>query len=427
LKFTTVADIKARLEGLESLPHVAEKASKWLLYNSHRRLEQAFIQAALKDVAFTSEMGNVFTTTTPLVLQRTLDRFLFRLDQGTAFWGSPVEKTWVSERARGESGQPCVLPRFQSYFQVGGREGLDLHYTEHALDSESRAPLALVMPGAGMRMEGTLEDSRGREFVSQLHGLGIQDFILVNLPGFSRNEGEANQYSLQRAAEALEAFLETEQLKPRTVIFGYSTSNYVANAILAYHHQRELNHRENRTALRLCFEFSAFTSLPKTVLHHVFQAPNPDYTLLEQWMMGRFLPLLERSGGFHNLPLLARINPKTELHFLVSETDQVTPVSMVEHLLQSAREEGIHPVTLTILPACPDTIDAHAEAMFEGVLNSQTVILKALERHFEHFKPQRLQAIHQGEYRHAKAYGNPMAKEAVPWSLSTLVDAPPRD
>ncbi len=434
LKFTTVSELRSKLEPLEvlpqALPQVAEEAAKWFLYNSNRRLERTFINTTLKDIPFTTEMGNVFTTQTPAILQRTLDRFLFRLDLGTPFFGSAFAETWTSQRATQADSSPCHLPLFLDVHNVAGMQGLDLHHTLDVFSPELDAPIAVIMPGAGMRIEGTLEDARGREFVAQIHGLGFEDVIMVNLPGFSSNKGSANQANLQATAKALETFLREKGIAHRAVLFGYSTSNYVANAILAYNQAFCKQHPKKApySQIKVCFEFSAFTTLPKTVLHHVFYAPNPDYSLMEQWMIGRFLPLLERSGSFNNLPLLARINPETELHFFVSESDEVTPLYMAERLLKASREEGIASSSLTVLPKAPADIDAHAEGVLEGVLHAQTQIVEVVQRHFKRFKAKTLIPYTGASYIGAKAYGKPahdaLTKKALPKSFEALVDVP---
>jgi hypothetical protein len=412
MKFTRLPDLKSSLEPLEVLPQVlpqvAEEATKWLLHTGHRRLERAFITTTLKDVPFTEALGNTFTTETPLILQRTLDRFLFRLDIGTPFFDSPEAKTWVSQRACLADGTPCRLPELISDKNVAGLEGLDLYYTPFAFTPPEGEPVAVVMPGAGMRIEGTLEDARGREFVSQLHGLGIEHFILVNLLGFSNNAGNANQFSLHQVGVALEELLREEGIAPQCVLFGYSTSNYVANTMLAMNHAYAQAHPRQAPFHRLkaCFEFSAFTSLPKTVIHHVFKAPNPSYTPMEQWVIGRFLPLLEQSGAFNNIPLLERIHPDTDVHFLVSASDHVTPLGMSERLHRSAREDGIQRSSLTVLPPAPDHIDGHAEGVLEGVLHGQKTLSAVLERLYPPFKANTLRLKEGDRFKGAKSYGD---------------------
>ncbi|MCE2930832.1 MAG: hypothetical protein LW809_05540 [Vampirovibrionales bacterium] len=440
LKFTTVSDLRSKIEQLEPLevlpqvlPQVAEEATKWFLYNSNRRLERTFINTTLKDIPFTTEMGNVFTTQTPLMLQRTLDRFLFRLDIGTPFFGSALAETWASQRATQADGTPCGLPLLLDVHSVAGIEGLDVHHTLDLFSPELDAPIAVIMPGAGMRIEGTLEDARGREFVSQIHGLGFEHIIMVNLPGFSNNAGSANQANLQATAKALEAFLREKGIAHRAVLFGYSTSNYVANAMLAYNQAfcKQNPKLAPFSQINICFEFAAFTTLPKTVLHHVFYAPNPNYSLMEQWVIGRFLPLLERSGSFNNLPLLSRIHPETELHFFVNETDEVTPVYMGERLFKACREEGIASSSLTVLPKAPADIDAHAEGVLEGVLHGQNRIAEVVQRHYKTFKAKTLIPYKRASYIGAKPYGKPahdaLTKKALPKSFEALVDVPSLD
>lgn len=413
MKFTKLPDLKSTLEPLEVLPHVlpqvAEEATKWLLHTGHRRLERAFITTTLKDVPFTEALGNTFTTETPLILQRTLDRFLFRLDIGTPFFESPEAKTWVSQRACLIDGTPCRLPELLTHANIAGITGLDLYYTPFAFTHPEGEPVAVVMPGAGMRIEGTVEDARGREFVSQLHGLGIKHFILVNLPGFSSNAGHANQYSLHQVGIALEELLREKGIAPQCVLFGYSTSNYVANTMLAMNHAyAQANPRQAPFhRLKACFEFSAFNTLPKTVIHHVFKAPNPNYTPVEQWVIGRFLPLLERSGAFNNVPLLERIHPDTDVHFLVSASDHVTPLAMSERLHRYALEDGIQRSSLTVLPSAPDDIDAHAEGVFEGVVHGQKTLSSVLERLFPVFQANKLRLCEGERYKGAKPYGSP--------------------
>jgi hypothetical protein len=437
LKFTTVSALHAKLEPLEALPQVlpqvAEQATKWFLYNSNRRLERAFINTTLKEIPFTTEMGNVFTTETPVVLQRTLDRFLFRLDVGTPFMGSDLAKTWVSQRATHADGRPCAWPLLLELNTLGGMEGLDVYHSLEAFSPEMDEPIAVILPGAGMRIEGTLEDARGREFVAQIHALGFKHLILVNISGFSNNTGSANQASLQKVAKTLEAYLRERGVAHRAVLFGYSTSNYVVNAMLAYNEAfcKQSPKEAPFFQINMAFEFSAFTTLPKTVLHHVFYAPNPAYSLMEQWVIGRFLPLLERSGSFNNLPLLARINPKTELHFFVSKSDEVTPLYMSKRLFKASREEGLNYTSLTVLPKVPSNIDAHAEAVLEGVLHAQTQITQVVQRHFKHFHPHQLIAREEGAYKGAKPYGKsstaPMAKRALAKPFEALVDVPSLD
>jgi hypothetical protein len=437
LKFTSVSELRSKLEPLEvlpsALPQVAEEATKWFLYNSNRRLERTFINTTLKDIPFTTEMGNVFTTETPAILQRTLDRFLFRLDLGSPFFGSELAKTWVSQRATQANGKPCTLPLLLEIKDLAGIAGLDLHHTLDLFSPELNDPIAIIMPGAGMRIEGTLEDSRGREFVSQIHGLGFEHFIMVNLPGFSNNTGSANQASLQTVAKTIEAFLREKGISHRVVLFGYSTSNYVANAILAYNETFCKANPKHAPfyQIKICFEFAAFTTLNKTVLHRVFYAPNPNYSLMEQWIIGRFLPLLERSGSFNNLPLLARINPHTELHFFVNESDEVTPVYMSNRLFKASREEGFVSSSLTIFPKAPAEIDAHAEGVLEGVLHAQSKISLVVQEHFKTFKAHKLIPYQEGAYIGAKPYGkaanSAVTQKALPKPFESLVDVPSLD
>jgi hypothetical protein len=104
---------------------------------------------------------------------------------------------------------------------------------------------------------------------------------------------------------------------------------------------------------------------------------------------------------------------------------------MSKRLFKASREEGLNYTSVTVLPKAPSNIDAHAEAVLEGVLHAQTQITQVVQRHFKHFHPHQLIAREEGAYKGAKPYGKSstasMAKRALPKPFEALVDVPSLD
>jgi hypothetical protein len=373
LRFTALR--KGRMT--QVMLRTAQPYFHWLLKHSNDTLEATFQRTTLHDLCFTERYGNTFSTSTPAVMQRLLDKFLFRLALDVPM--RPLERNaWHSREACYSSGHAFGLPlRLRHIEQVGGVEGLSLLHTPGAFDSTSRKPVAVIMPGAGMRMEGNRSDARGREFTGQLHAIGFQEVIMVNLPGFSDGAGNANQWTLNQVAEALNELLRETGNIHRSVLIGYSTSNYVLSMMVALNTEdRALGY--TREGYRVGFMFAPFSSLPQVVRHHVFQAGKPHFTPAHQWMIGRFLPMLQQTNPMNNVTLLYHMPPEMALHIAVSPEDDITPLYMSQRLHHVAQERGMPNVTLSRLPEPVAGMDAHASAVLRGVFHEQYTLARCV-------------------------------------------------